>query len=60
MMAGVSHLNKNGLERWFTIVYYKLAGYRLSNFWKPIKFTINCNIGLNHIQGGKMEIKDAL
>ena len=56
MMAGVSHLNKNGLERWFTIVYYKLAGYRLNNFWEPI----NCNIDSNHIQGGKMEIKDAL
>ena len=32
IMQGVGHYNKNGLEKWFTIVFYTLVGYKINNF----------------------------
>ena len=37
IVQGVGHFNKNGLERWFTIVCYKLAGFKLNNFLETHK-----------------------
>ena len=36
-MRGVGQFNYNGLERWFTIVSYDLADYKLNKFLKTNK-----------------------